>query len=148
MFDAIIQSAASRWSVPESWIRAVIEVESSWNEDAVGGAGAVGLMQIMPATGAGYGVTIAELADPDTNIDTGTHLLADLIARFGHDFQRVYSAYNSGSPDLWETSSEVAEHVQKAVLALERWSGIDAPGGGGMAVFLMLLFWIWRRSHG
>lgn len=147
MFDAFIQSAAVRWAVPESWIRAVIEVESSWNPDAIGSSGEIGLMQILPSTAATYNVTADELLEPETNIETGARLLAELMRRFGTDFREVYSAYNSGSPTLWESSSEVAAHVQKAVLALERWSGIDSPGGGGFAILLLIGFVLWRL-HG
>lgn len=148
MFDSIIESAASFWDVPESWIRAVIQVESSWNPNAYNPndpGGARGLMQITGPTARAYGVTdLSTLFDPAVNIGVGTQLLADLRRSYGDNFQRVYSAYNSGNPDLWLTSNQVAANVLRAVAALADFNE-SAPVASGGIIVAILLFVFGRR---
>lgn len=158
MFDEIINAAASTYNVPVPWIQAVIETESSWNPDAYNPndpSGAWGLMQILftTAKGLGYGGTAEGLFDPETNINLGSKLLGMLRDRYGDDFRRVYSAYNSGNPDLWETSSQVGANVRRALTALQKW--IDAavgvvtqsPASAGVVVLLgFVLFWAWTTK--
>lgn len=143
MFDVIISGAASRYNVPESWIRAVIDVESGWNPEAFNPndpGGAWGLMQIIASTARGYGITdLSTLFDPAVNIDIGTHLIHDIGET---DFRRMYSAYNSGDPDLWETSSEVAANVQRALEALGRYS---TAGAGFLIVAIGAWYLIRKR---
>lgn len=83
-------------------VAAVIEVESTWRNFAVSSAGAVGLMQVMPATGSWFGEKLGvpstgreELFDPERNIHIGVHYLAELHRRFGRmDWALI--AYNAG----------------------------------------------------
>lgn len=150
MFDDIITQAADSWSVPESWIRAVIQVESGWNPNAYNPNdpdGARGLMQIIGPTARAYGIVdLSSLYDPVINIAVGTHLLSDLRNQYGNDFQRVYSAYNSGNPDLWQTSSEVAGNVARAMAALSEWSVDNPAASGGAGLLILALAWfLWRR---
>jgi soluble lytic murein transglycosylase-like protein len=126
-YDAIISEASRAFGVPVSWIKAVIGTESSFRERALRNEPAindrsVGLMQLLTRTarGLGFAGTDEELFDPRTNIFLGTQLLAQLRARYGDDFRRVYSAYNSGRPDLYTTSVQVQTHVGRAVVWLER----------------------------
>lgn len=143
MYDSLISSASAKWSVPPEWIKAVIQVESAWNPEAYNPDDpSFGLMGILDATARAYGVTdLITLFDPATNIDIGTHLLADLRARYGDDFRSVYSAYNSGSPTLWETSAEVAGNVQRAVSALAEYLGTQVSGNAGTLVLIGLGVW-------
>jgi soluble lytic murein transglycosylase-like protein len=83
-----VREAAASHGVDRELITALIAVESGFNERAVSPRGAVGLMQIMPATaaplmatGAGRGDISAQLAEPRTNISVGTRLMADLLRR-------------------------------------------------------------------
>src|SRR6185436_19757705 len=126
-WNSIVTQAANDWGVPAEWIKAVIEVESSGNPNAYNPAdpgGARGLMQIIASTARAYGVEdLAELFDPVVNIAVGTHLLSDLRRRYGDDFRRVYSAYNSGGPDKWTWSEQVAANVARALSALEGYAG-------------------------
>lgn len=125
MFAALIADAAQRWNVPENWIKAVIAVESNgdpraYREEPQISDSSYGLMQLLEETARGLGFTgkVEQLYDPATNIDLGTNLLAELRSRYGENFRRVYSAYNSGRPDLWETSAQVRKNVERAVEAL------------------------------
>ncbi len=83
-------------------VAAVIEVESTFRNYAVSPVGAVGLMQVMPATGAWFGEKIGvpatgrkELFDPERNIRLGAHYLADLQRKFGRT-DLALLAYNAG----------------------------------------------------
>lgn len=135
-YDAFITASSQRYNIPESWIRAVIAVESSGNprafrpEPGISDA-SYGLMQLLYGTarGLGYAGTPDGLFDPATNIDLGTKYLAQLRNSYG-DFKRVLSAYNSGGPDNYTSNPQVAAYVQKVMNAL--------PGiGGGFVVLLI-----------
>jgi hypothetical protein len=99
---SFIDEAASRFSVPASWIRAVIQIESKGNPKALSPKGAVGLMQLMPNTYAElrirYGLG-ADPTDPHDNIVAGTAYLRDMRERFGTE--GFVAAYNAG-PQRYE----------------------------------------------
>ena len=81
----------------------MIAVESAFDPNAVSPKGAVGLMQIMPETGARYGLVEArgrsiaqQLVDPTINLRIGTRYLRDLLALFEQDLTLALAAYNAG----------------------------------------------------
>ena len=92
---AYVRSAAARHGVPEVLVAAVISVESEFNPRAVSHRGALGLMQLMPATAALLGVRDA--FDPRQNVDAGAKHLRDLLDRFGDDVALALAAYNAGA---------------------------------------------------
>jgi soluble lytic murein transglycosylase-like protein len=118
----IIAHASSEYNVPQDWIAAVISTESSWNPNAVGSSGEIGLMQVLPTTayGLGYSGPVQDMYDPDLNIHLGTQLLGQLRTHYGNDLSRVYSAYNSGDPDAYKTNPQVAAHVQNLLNNYQR----------------------------
>lgn len=126
-FDEIIAVNADKYSVPFDWIKAVMMTESSGNpmafrdEPAIGDA-SYGLMQLLYRTARNLGYTgeAVGLYDPMINLDLGTKLLAQLRRAYGDDFQAVYSAYNSGSPTKYQTSTQVAAHVANATSWLDK----------------------------
>jgi soluble lytic murein transglycosylase-like protein len=69
-------------------------VESGFNPHAVSKKGAVGLMQLLPATARRYGVQ--NMNDPEQNIRAGAHYLRDLLARFDSNLELALAAYNAG----------------------------------------------------
>ncbi|TVZ37970.1 transglycosylase-like protein with SLT domain [Alteromonadaceae bacterium 2753L.S.0a.02] len=73
---------------------AVVYVESFYNPDAISSAGAMGLMQLMPATAKRYGVH--NRRDPQKNIEAGVLYLKDLMVMFDNDLELVLAAYNAG----------------------------------------------------
>lgn len=98
---AIIREA-QRNNVDPLLVIALIRCESSFNNYAVSGVGAMGLMQVMPDTGsyladkAGYRLgRSTNLFDAETNIELGTAYLANLIERFGN-IEHALVAYNAG----------------------------------------------------
>jgi soluble lytic murein transglycosylase-like protein len=93
-FDSFIDQAARSHAVRPELVRAVIVVESAFNPNAVSNRGAVGLMQLRPATARRYGV--ANAFDPEQNIRAGVHYLRDLMTRYGNNLELTLAAYNAG----------------------------------------------------
>lgn len=93
-FDAYIAEASQLYHLPEAYIRAVVRVESDFTPTAVSHAGALGLMQLMPATARSMGVT--DPFDPRQNILGGSRYLRVLANRFSGDLILTTAAYNAG----------------------------------------------------
>jgi soluble lytic murein transglycosylase-like protein len=93
-YDSIIEHAAIAAAVEPNLLRAVIVVESGFNSHAVSKRGAVGLMQLMPATASRFGVS--NPYDARQNVHAGARYLKFLIDRFGHDIRLALAAYNAG----------------------------------------------------
>ena len=93
-YDSIIEKAATAASVEPNLLRAVIVVESGFNSRAVSKRGAMGLMQLMPATATRFGVS--NPYDPLQNVHAGARYLKFLIDRFGQDVSLALAAYNAG----------------------------------------------------
>jgi soluble lytic murein transglycosylase-like protein len=92
----MIDRVASEQRVDPNLVHAVIAAESGYNPVAVSRAGAVGLMQVMPATAADYGVTSTDaLFDPRTNVSIGTRHLRRLLGKY-QNIRHAVSAYNAG----------------------------------------------------
>lgn len=161
MFESLIRQASIDYNVPEPWIRAVIQTESSWNPQAYRAEPQIsdasyGLMQLLETTARGLGFTgnAADLYEPEINIPLGTKLLSQLRIRYGDDFRRIYSAYNSGKPDLYLTSTQVRKNVERAVAALEKYAAeavltlTASPVGPGVGLLVIgVLLWAWVRRR-
>lgn len=93
-YDAIIEAAAKSAGVEPNLLRAVIVVESSFNSRAVSKSGAVGLMQLMPATATRFGVF--NRYDPLQNVRGGALYLGFLIKRFRQNVHLALAAFNAG----------------------------------------------------
>jgi len=93
-YDSIIEHAAVSAAVEPNLLRAVIVVESGFNSHAISKRGAVGLMQLMPATASRFGVS--NPYDARQNVHGGARYLKFLIDRFGHDIRLALAAYNAG----------------------------------------------------
>lgn len=92
----MIDRIAKKRRVDPHLVHAVIAAESGYNPKAVSPAGAVGLMQVMPATAADYGVDSADaLFDPGVNVDTGTRHLKRLLSKY-KNMRQAIMAYNAG----------------------------------------------------
>lgn len=104
----MIAEVAGQYGVERALVQAVVAAESNYNAHAVSPAGAVGLMQVMPATAGDYGVSsIPALFEPKTNLKTGTRHLKRLLEKYGNDYGRVIMAYNAGEGVVDRTNSNV-----------------------------------------
>ncbi len=93
-YSALIARAAAKYKIDKKLLHAVIRTESAYNVKAVSSAGAVGLMQLMPATAARYGVS--DRTDAKQNIEGGTRYLKDLMKMFKSNLSLVLASYNAG----------------------------------------------------
>jgi soluble lytic murein transglycosylase-like protein len=92
--EEIISKAADRYQLPKKLIQAVIQHESGFKPDAVSPAGASGLMQLMPATARGLGVS--NIFDPEENVFAGTKYLKQMLDKYNGDIDLALAAYNAG----------------------------------------------------
>ena len=124
-----LESAARQHNLDPALVTAIAAVESGFRPNAVSRKGALGLMQIMPATGARYGVSIsgqpvtsALIQDPELNAQVGSRYLADLLRQFNGEIELAIAAYNAGEgavlrhggrvPPFPETQNYVAKVIQ------------------------------------
>lgn len=129
-----VTEAAQRFGLPESWIRAVMRVESAFQPRAVSRAGAMGLMQVMPQTyaelRARYGLG-ADPFHPRDNILAGAAYLREMYDRFGaRGFLAAYNAgparYQQHLVDGRPLPSETRAYVAKLTPAVR---GVDVSPG-------------------
>lgn len=153
--EATIVSAARARNIDPEWVAAEIRAESVFNPQARSSANAIGLMQVIPATGATVARSIGEpwngestLLDPDANIRIGTAYLRQLKDRYGERPYYTIAGYNAGpgnlnrwkaqrpgwDPDLWietisfkETREYVARILSFATLYDWRFNGNAIP---------------------
>ena len=90
----ILEKTAREQDIQSRLLRAVVGQESSFRPCATSPKGAMGLMQLMPATAARYGVR--DPFDPQANVDAGAKLLKELLTRYGGNLPLALGAYNAG----------------------------------------------------
>lgn len=118
-FSGKIAEVANQYQVPEALLHAVITIESVYDPDAISRAGAVGLMQLMPATARRYGVY--NRRNPAANLTGGTRYLKDLLIRFDNDIELALAGYNAGENAVEKFGNQIPpydetqEYVRKVL---------------------------------
>jgi len=93
-----VTAYAQHYQVPIALARAIVVRESDWHPCLISPKGAVGLMQLMPATAKRLGVT--DCCDPDQNVSGGVRYLAWLMRQFHNDLRLVAAAYYAGEDTI------------------------------------------------
>jgi soluble lytic murein transglycosylase-like protein len=109
-FEPYIQQHARLHGVRAELVRAVIQVESAFNPRAVSPKGAMGLMQLMPATAKELGVV--DPFDPAENIRGGVAYLRQLLDRYKNDVHLALAAYNAGPGAVDRHGSKVPPYKE------------------------------------
>ncbi len=119
LYDAYISEAAGIYGIPAPFIRAVIKIESNFNPRAVSRAGAMGLMQLMPATA--EHMRVEDPFDPRQNIMGGTRYLRRLSDRYDGDINLVLSGYHAGPGNVEKAGGIPFEKTQQYVRNVYAW---------------------------
>jgi soluble lytic murein transglycosylase-like protein len=98
-YDTLFREKAGLFSLNMNLVKTIAKVESDWNPQAVGLAGELGMMQILPSTGAWLGYDVFQLMTPEGNIECGCKYLRWLMDQYGNRTEDAVSAYNQGQPD-------------------------------------------------
>jgi soluble lytic murein transglycosylase-like protein len=126
----LLREAAREHGIDYALLQALIATESGFDADAVSPKGAVGLMQVMPATARGYGLVdlkrkpvARQLLDARTNIRIGSRHLGRLLRKFPERPELALAAYNAGLRRVREAGNAVpayaeTQHYVRTVLAL------------------------------
>jgi soluble lytic murein transglycosylase-like protein len=114
--NLLVDQTANRFQMDPELIRAMVQVESGYNPKAVSSKGALGLMQLIPATAARFGVT--NPFDPKQNLEGGVTYLKHLMALFGGNLPLSLAAYNAGEQTVQRSGgipaiSQTQDYVRK-----------------------------------
>lgn len=96
--DAVFEKASQTYGVPVALLKAVAKTESNFNPNAQSSCGAQGVMQLMPGTARGLGVT--DSFDPEQNIMGGAKYLSGLLSMFDGNTTYAVAAYNAGAGNV------------------------------------------------
>ena len=96
--SSIFEEAANTFGVSVNLLQSIAKAESNFNANAVSSAGAVGIMQLMPATAAALGVT--DSRDAYQNIMGGAKYISQLLQKYSGNISLALAAYNAGSANV------------------------------------------------
>lgn len=121
----LVQQAAVRNSLPPAFVASVAKAESAMKQSAVSPKGAIGVMQLMPATAKALD---ADPRDTEQNIDAGTRLLHDLLIKYDGDVVKALAAYNAGPGAVDKYNGlppyrETQDYVNKVIRDYQKTAG-------------------------
>jgi soluble lytic murein transglycosylase len=120
-YRELVRREAAEWGVDPLMLAAIIRQESAFKSDIVSRAGAIGLMQVMPPTGAQLARAHGPrpfhegtLARPEVNLHLGAAFFVEMSARYDNDLPLVLSAYNAGPTraNRWRNYPEAADPLR------------------------------------
>lgn len=94
LYEPVVKKVAGKYRIDPELVHFVIRAESNYDVFAISPKGAMGLMQLMPATALQYGVR--NVFDPAQNIEGGVRYLGDLVKLYNGQTKLVLAAYNAG----------------------------------------------------
>ncbi|QNK71700.1 lytic transglycosylase domain-containing protein [Variovorax sp. PAMC26660] len=116
---AALRDASNKHDIDYELLQALIATESGFDAQAVSPKGAMGLMQLMPATAQRYGVSAdkrttieKKLFDPRINIAAGSRYLRDLIAMFPGQIELALAAYNAGEGAVQRAGNKIPNYKE------------------------------------
>jgi len=116
---AALRDASSKHAIDYELLQALVATESGFDAKAVSPKGAMGLMQLMPATAQRYGVATdkrgtieKKLFDPHINIAAGSRYLRDLIAMFPGQIELAIAAYNAGEGAVQRAGNKIPNYKE------------------------------------
>ncbi len=129
--SSIFEEAANTFGVSVNLLQSIAKAESNFNANAVSSAGAVGIMQLMPATAAALGVT--DSRDAYQNIMGGAKYISQLLQKYSGNISLALAAYNAGSANVDKYGgippfSETQNYVKKVLSYLENGVSTDFSG--------------------
>jgi len=137
-----LQEASRRHAIDYELLQALVATESGFDAGAISPKGAIGLMQVMPATAARYGLqgdrrrtAEAKLHDPRLNIATGSRYLRDLIHMFDGSLELALAAYNAGEGAVQRAGNRIPNYreTQNYVKTVLQLYAYLKPGAAGVA---------------
>ena len=134
-YASIVRGHAHNYHLDPALLAAVIEQESKFDANAHSSAGAIGLMQLQPATAKGIAIhtggskfVLSDLQTPEINVRYGAWYLRHLLDKYGNDERTALAAYNAGQAnvDAWRRKGESVQfpETRAYVDRVERLKGI------------------------
>ena len=135
--EPLIRRYADRNRLDPKLVRAVIRAESAFNPRAVSSKGAMGLMQLMPATAAE--LDVEDAFDPEANIAGGTRYLRQMFDAFGGQVELALAGYNAGPNAVRHYGgippfAETRQYVQRVLREYRDDLGYQLPASGAVRV--------------
>lgn len=136
-YEPLLQRAAEEAGIEPALFQAVVAAESGFNPDAVSPKGAVGSMQVMPATVARYGLPAdphsasERLRRPETSVPIGTRYLANLLRMFPGQTELALAACNAGEGTVCQYGGTVPLYAETRNYVALVSSFFQAFGGKG-----------------
>ena len=133
--DAVFEEAAQTYNVPVNLLKAIGKAESGFDASAVSSAGAIGVMQLMPATAASLGVS--DPYDARSNIMGGAKYISEKLTQYGGNIDLALAAYNAGSGNVAKYGGvppfkETRNYIKKVkeYMGMDISTGVTLPSTG------------------